>query len=449
MWPVSSAFRDQMAASERNYRFKAQLFDKNFDPVAISVTLNENDSSGVTIDLQGEPMGEAVFALLDPNHKLPSHRDPIWLSRNVKLTVEELVDGEWIEVPLFFGPVQTVERDGHNLYLVCNTKEVQHLDPHVFERSAYARKHTKIHVAIRHFMSQRGETRMQLDGVGQRLPETVAGLLGVEPWKIVRKLARAADRFLYYRGDGTLRLKPWPDSVAFRLAIGETLLEEPRKRTSVGPVRDTFVVIGQKTVKEEVAKKGELDQVAAAGATSIHLAANPELVDALADGMKIRIGGRGSNDPEVRTIAGSYTSGSRTVPLTRALSIKHGIGAPAAVTVKEHVEKPVVARASLTQNHPLSKEAQTGGLRPRVAVVERPSIHKWERAKDAAESLRDRQAGRSERSIHVSTVPIWFAEIADLYEVGEDRARIQRIFYPLNRGPMEIDWSGQRRPRRK
>jgi hypothetical protein len=436
-----------MLASERVFEFKAFLYNKRFQPVSKSLELNENKSSGVTYDLKAEPMGHASFALLDPNRILPSHRDAIWLSRNVKLVVRELVAGQWIEVPLFFGPVQDVERDGDNLLFDCSTKDAQHLAPHRFVDSLYARKHTKYHLAIRHFMSKRGETMFQLDHVRARLEETTPGLLGVEPWKLVKKLSRHVDMFLFYRGDGRLRLKPWPSIPAFRFALGETLTEHPKQKTSVGPVRDTFVVVGQKTAKEEVKKESEMDQASAIGATSVHVKANSSFTKVLRDGMKIAIGGR-KGKPETRTISGSYTSGSRTIPLVSSLNAKHGVGAPVSVTVKENVEKPVIGKATLTQNHPLSKEAQTSGDRPRVEVIERPKIHKVSKAKSVAESFRDRQAGRYERSISISTVPIWHLEVGDIYAVGGDKARIQRIFYPLNRSSMEIDWAGRRRPRR-
>lgn len=168
--------------------------------------------------------------------------------------------------------------------------------------------------------------------------------------------------------------------------------------------------------------------------------------------MKVKIGGQGSNEPETRKIAGSYTPGSRTIPLSDDLDNAHGVGAPVVITVKKDIERAVIGRASLGQNHRFSAENMTDGKRPRIEVFERPSIHKVQRATEVAEDTRDRIAGHSEQSIAISSLGIWPLEVGDIFIVeqrGTDhRSRIQRLSFQLSLGgTMEINWLGERRPR--
>jgi hypothetical protein len=376
--------------------------------------------------------------------------DPVWFARNIGLSVDLKVSGEWETVPLFLGPVQDVARSGIRVMVDCDSKEVQHLDPHTAAKPLSVRKHTKIHRAIRTIMEARGETRFNLDPVRQRLPRNRVLNVGVEPWKVARSLARTADMQLFYRGNGTLHLRQWPSVAAWRFRDGEegTLVEYPEERLSIGPVRDTFVVIGERTERVQVKRTSEMDTFTPIGATEIHLTNDPKFVRLLEAGKKIEIGNR---NPETRKVAGSYTPGSRTIPLSRPLDRRKGVGAKVVLTVKVDKEVPVVGSASLTQNHKLSSQSLTGGKRPRQEILERPAIHKKQRAQEIAEKRRARVTARYEQSFAISTVPIWHLELGDLYVVRfkgvEHRSRIQRINFPLSlRDTQNINWMGNRPP---
>lgn len=453
MWPVSAAYKDALIDGSRTVRFRAELFNKTFQPVGTPLVL---DSSGsIDMELRGEPQGRASFALLDQNRVLPPQDDPRWFSYNIGISVDMKVDGEWDTVPLSYGPVQDISQSGIRFEIDCDTKDVQHLSPHTFARATQVTKHTKLHRAVREIMEPRGETKFDLGQVPNRLAEARSGGLGVEPWKFVKSLARDADRHLLYRGDGTLRLQKWQDHVVwkFKASRDGTLTAYPQERSSVGPVRDTIIVKGRRTEKKEVTKSAELDEKAEIDDNSIHVTNTQAFIDLLDEGLKIKIGGKGANPPETRTISGSYTPGSRTIPITNPLNHNHGDGAPVSITVKKDVERAVIGKATLNQNHRFSAENMTGGKRPRIELFDRPSIHKVSRATEVAESIRHRIAGQSEQSIAISTVPIWPLEIGDVYVVEflgvEHRSRVQRISYPLSLGGMmEINWLGEKKPRR-
>lgn len=452
MWPVSSAYKDALTDGVRTVKFKAELYNKNFDPVGTPLHLESGGS--VEHELRGEPQGRASFALIDEQRVLPPQDDARWFSWNVKISVGLKVSGEFEWVPVFFGPVQDVSQSDIRYEIDCDTKDVQHLAPHSFSKATQVRKHTKVHRAIREVMEARGETRFDLANVPQRLPENRAGKIGVEPWKFCRSLARDADKHLFYRGDGRLKLQKWPDHVVWRFTAGPdgTLVDYPQERSSVGPVRDTIIVRGRRTERVPVTKTAEMDQKSIIGATSVHVENKPAFLDLLDAGQKIKIGGQGSNDPETRKIAGSYTPGSRTIPLSNALDRAHNVGAPVSVEVKKDVERAVIGKATLTQNHKFSSQSMTGGHRPRIEVFDRPSIHKVKRATEVAESIRDRVAGQYEQSIAISSVPIWHLEVGDIFVVDfrgvDHRSRIQRVSFPLELGAtMELNWLGERRPR--
>lgn len=454
MWPVSSAYEQVMVDGNRQDRFEASLFDKDFRPLGTPLTLA--GEGGVTSEIRGEPQSRASFALLDRNRSLPPHDDGRWFSWNIGITVKTYVLGSWVEVPLFFGPVQDVAKKGIKYEIDCDSKDVQHLAPHTFKQATIFRKHTKLHQAIKLGLAERGDTKVDLDHVRQRLHSTVVGYRRNEPMKVFRQMARDANKQFYLRGDGTWKLREWPNHLAWKFTSGPdgTLTELPEERSSLGPVRDTFIVKGRRTERRPIPKKAEMDQKSLAGATSIHVENKADFLDVLEPGLKISIGGQGNNDPEVRKIAGSYTPGSRTIPLANALANAHGEGAPVSVTVKIDKEVAVIGKATLTQGHKFSAQSLTGGYRPRQEIFDRPSVHKVSRATDLAEALRDRAGGVSEQSIAVSSVPIWFLELGDLFGVDffdtDHRSRIQRLFLPFRKGErMEINWLGERPPKGK
>lgn len=448
MWPILGlkAYEDALVDGNRTVRFSASLYDKNFAPLGKPLILQ---GGTVEMDLQSEPMGRASVELIDNANVLPDADNTVWFSWNLKLTVELKVSGNWVERPLFFGPIQDVSRSAKTYSIDADSKEVQHLAPHHFPKPFTVKKHTKLHAAIRDVMSARGETKFDLEHVRRRLHSNRHGWLGIEPWKLAKSFARDADMHLFYRGDGTLKLCSWSTAAAWRFTAGPdgTLVSYPEERASVGAVRDTVVVKGRKTEKVEVTKDSEMDEKSVIGATSIHVKVSPNFVSILEEGMKIKIGG--GDQPETRTIAGSYTPGSRTIPLSNALDRNHNVGAPVSVTVKKDKEFSILGRAELGAGHRLSSESLTGGKRPRIEVFERPSIHKKKTAESLADDLLDRISARFEQSIAVSSVPIWHLEVGDIFIVDfrdvEHRSRIQRISYPLTLdGTMEMNWIGER-----
>lgn len=460
MWPVNNKteYEAALVAGSRVERWKAELYDRDFRPLGKPLTLA--NEGGIQAELRGEPQARASIGLLDPTNSLPPHNDARWYSWNIYIWVETWLRdlGIWEPCPLFFGPIQDVSQSlsGLSYEIDADTKDAQHLHPHTFAGFTAFREHTKLHVAIKEGLQERGETKFQLAHTRHRLHENRGGKIDVAPWKVFKAMAREAGMQLFYRNDGTVCLREWPGAPSWRFKVSPdgTMTEYPQGRTSVGPVRDTIYVIGRKTERKPVPKEAEMDQKSIIGATSIHVENKPAFLDVLEAGMPIDIGGQGANDPERRKIAGSYTPGSRTIPLSNALSRAHNVGAPVSVVVKKDVEKAVVGKAELGQNHPFSAQAQTGGKRPRIEVLRRASVHNVKRATELAEDHRDRIAGEFEQAISVSTVPIWPLELGDLFLVNDvdidHRSRIQGIFYPCEQGAaMRLNWLGERPPHAK
>lgn len=452
-WDITDAYADALVAGVRTVRFRARLYDRSFQPVGASeFAIADGD---VSVDIHAEPMARASFTLLDEDRVLPDSSDPIWLARNFEIYVEMQVAGTWERKYLFFGPVQDVSGEGVQYHFDCDSKDVQHLEPHVITEPIGLRKNTKLHVALRQLFEARGETRFALHRVARRLDRSKPLPVGVEPWRSAKSLASDADLQLYYRGDGTLKTRPWPKGAEWVFSDGpkSTLVSDPVERTSVGPVRDTVIVVGERTEKANVTKTAEMESASVVGATSVTVAPNPAFVALLEPGLTVEIGGKGGT-PETKRIAGSYTPGSRTIPLSAALNNKHSKGAPVKVSARVDKQVPIYASASLPDWHRLSAKSLTGGSRPRAEIVERPGVNRKSRAKELANSIRDRIAGLFEQAVEIATVPIWHLEIGDIIAArtkGIQRmTRIQRINYPLSlSGVMDINWSGSRRPNSK
>lgn len=465
-----ASFDAALVDSRRRLRFTAQLYSKTGNPLAKSLTILDGE---VVIDAtarKSEPTRTAFVTLADPDKQLqlnvtqPDDGD-LWFAKSLQLHYGVYVRdlNRWVDVPVFHGYVFEVSRHGIEVDIDLIGKDAQHLPPHVFPKSFEVKRGTRINRAIRDLFETRGESKFQLDRVTTRLARTKTWIAedtlgrrrttkgtGASPWKAAQNLADAADMQLFYRPNGFLRLREWPESPSWRFNEGRdcVVVDDADERYSIADIYNMVIVRGERTVKIEVKSETKLTEGTAAGATSIKVASSKNLQA----GRKISIGS--GNNPETRKVAGSYTPGSKTVPLSRALNNGHKNGAQVMVRHREDRARPIIGRASLTQNHPLSAPALTNNKRPRIRIEDRPGIHKKSKAQDKAEAIMRRMKVGVEQDVGLAIVPIPHLEEGDLVRADvsgvEKRFRIKRMTIPLNTDDFsELGWTGRRVPKRR
>ncbi|MPZ13748.1 MAG: hypothetical protein GEU73_04890 [Chloroflexi bacterium] len=448
----------------RRVNFRAQLLDKDGDSLSTKLRLM---GGGVTIDAtrpKSEPTRTAEFHLLDPDRQLKvdwkgTKSNDIWFSKQLRAIVDLWVPDfdDWFSIPLFTGPVYRPSSKGEEVTVSCYGRDAQHLGPeYLYAESWSRRKHTRVANVIRQGLQDRGERFFRFTGAPDRLRSDFSRYPDQVPWRGWQNLARSIDRQLYVDGEGTFVLREIPSAPVFTFTEGrDSLLTRlPSEDMSIDEARDTVLVRGERheKVKKWIGKL-EMDQREIVGATSIHLkaGANVEYLDA---GKQVRIGGRGPAPAEERRIAGSYTPGSRTVPLTKALNKNHPIGAPVKVYNEKDVTIRVYGKASLPNSDALSAKSLTGGKRKRVTVIDRPSIHKRARAREVAENQLERIRGGVEIEANIECIPYYLLEELDVVLIEFRgrliRTRVETAFVPFDpHGTMIVNSSFRRRAKRR
>jgi hypothetical protein len=155
--------------------------------------------------------------------------------------------GRWIKVPVFTGPITDTARDGNEVNVMAEGKEVLALDPCFAFRPDHVVKGTRITSAIRQIMDPAGETRYRLPELPDlRLRKRLNVGRQSERWRIAQRLARDIDRQLYYDGMGRLTLRRLASTPQFKFLEGNNSIyaSKPLIDFDISDVRNVVVVSG-------------------------------------------------------------------------------------------------------------------------------------------------------------------------------------------------------------
>lgn len=175
----------------------------------------------VNIDTSGEADRQCSLTLDDPNHSLNLDSDApgdgaLYADRMVRVDYGLYVDAlaRWVDVPVFTGPVVTMNRSGAAVELSCLGKE--HLAKGQCWRPLSLKKGTNTGDAIKYILRERaGEDRFAFGTTRHRLPKGVNLDRLAQPWAAAKTLAASIGRQLYYDGAGVCRLRTPPGGSLF------------------------------------------------------------------------------------------------------------------------------------------------------------------------------------------------------------------------------------------
>lgn len=210
----------------------------------------------------------AKVGLWDPAHRLGfDTRSPVhgqvfadrMLSVTYGIRVWEL--GEWVDVPVFRGPVAAARREGPVLDVECVGKEALASKP-VWSVVTYP-KGSKVTDAIRDLMRRAGEAEenIAVPDWPNRFPADQ--ILGRREniWARATRFAQIAGGFLFYTGDGVARVERPSDNVVFTFRDGPsalpdhgpTVMSEPRAQFATDDLVNVVQVVGQPKAAGEAA----------------------------------------------------------------------------------------------------------------------------------------------------------------------------------------------------
>lgn len=132
----------------------------------------------------------------------------------------------WVDVPLFTGPISSLNRKDDIVHIAAQGKEALALGQSWIPQT-YKKGHLKVDV-IRKILQATGETRFDLPDLTARLHKPLSLGRTSVPWLACQRLARSMNRQLFYDGRGTCRLRPQPGRVfTFKTGVGGNITVYP------------------------------------------------------------------------------------------------------------------------------------------------------------------------------------------------------------------------------
>ena len=210
----------------------------------------------------------AKVGLWDPSHRLgfdtrsPVHGQ-VFADRMLSITYGVRVWrlGEWVDVPVFRGPVTAARREGPVLAVECVGKESL-VDKPVWSVVTYP-KGSKITDAIRDLMRRSGEAEgnIAVPDWPNRFPADQILGRRENTWARATRFAQVMGAFLFYTGDGVARVERPSDNVVFTFRDGPsaladhgpTVLSDPRAQFATDGLVNVVRVVGQPKAAGEAA----------------------------------------------------------------------------------------------------------------------------------------------------------------------------------------------------
>ena len=188
-----------------------------------------------------------LLQFLDPQHSLAFDSDSptdgaLYLDRMVRVVVSVRCSFGWVDIPVFTGPVDAVDRDGDIVNVKALGKEVFGL------RSAWESHNYKYGYKVkvlRSLLTRMGEVSkyIELPASRSRIPKTIAVSRETKLWVKAFALANSLDRHLFYDGRGVARaVRQGTKPVA--TFDGSMLLSEPQVSFSTANLINAWIIKG-------------------------------------------------------------------------------------------------------------------------------------------------------------------------------------------------------------
>lgn len=201
----------------------------------------------VDVDNTAEITRSASIVLLDPKRSMPFDGDhpadtALFMDRMIRVYYELLLDDDWVQFPIFTGPVSSLQRDGDLVTAECQGKEALAMGA-CWRPITLAKGEKKVDAIQRLLSDRAGEDRFDFPDLPARLPTRISLHRQAVPWARAHRIAASMNRQLFYDGAGTCRLRRYPSVSALTLT-GEHHLTSDLRATYNPATANTVWVKG-------------------------------------------------------------------------------------------------------------------------------------------------------------------------------------------------------------
>lgn len=203
----------------------------------------------VVIDVTQSPTRVLTLTFLDPSRSLAFEPDspgdaPLHRKRMVRVIDSRRIPdlNQWVDCPVFTGPMWDFERNGAEVTIVAHGKERQAMGQKWITKN-FAKKSRKT-TMIRTTLSLTGERWLSIPDLRYTFPKRLTVWRMDQPWVKAMRVAKSMNRHLFYDGRGWARLRPYPTRPIY--TFYRALLAEPKVRRDVEGLRNVAWVVGGK-----------------------------------------------------------------------------------------------------------------------------------------------------------------------------------------------------------
>jgi hypothetical protein len=239
-------------ANHHGIRIRVTVLTLEHEP--LGHTTDEVLDGQVNIDADAEVTRSLTLTFLDRRRAMDFDSDSpsngaLYANRMLRVAYEVRVDalGDWVNVPVFTGPITKLDRTGDEVTVECQGKELLALSQ-AWEPMTVKKGVNKVD-AIRRILRERaGETRFDFPDLAAKLPKAVSLGRDSQPWLVAQKIADSLNRQLFYDGRGVCRMRRFPGNTTYTFTDGPRgdVMSPPQVVFSIDEVANTVWVKGGK-----------------------------------------------------------------------------------------------------------------------------------------------------------------------------------------------------------
>jgi hypothetical protein len=217
-------------------RLTVRILDQDDKAIGhLTAPASDVEAGTVTVDATQDVTRTLSLTVIDRKGAL--HIDPdsprratVYPDHQIHVIREDWVNAldDWVECPVFRGPMTRFQRAGGVVTLEGMGKEVLSQTPNVLWTAHNYAVGDLHYDAIRELLEEMGETRFSLPANSPALHKVRSYGRGIEVWKVCQRLAGKQNQ-LYYDARGRVRLRPLPTRpvYTFHDGIGGNILTLP------------------------------------------------------------------------------------------------------------------------------------------------------------------------------------------------------------------------------